>query len=164
MASHAGGAQARAGTSMLACPDWNGDGFDDVLVGEPGFNAGRGRIVCLSGASLGSTTAVVLWSLAPTSTQLSSDANFGRSLALLNDRDGDNRPEVVVGAPYQDGLPGTDCGAVCVVRSNTGTPTLHRVRLGDAAGDLFGWAVSAHDDRNADGAREVIVGAPCGGR
>ena len=162
MASHAGGAQARAGTAMLACPDWNGDGLDDVIVGEPGFNAGRGRIVCLSGASLGSTTAVVLWSLAPTSTQLSSDANFGRSLALLNDRDGDNRPEVVVEAPCQDGLPGTDCGAVCVVRSNAGTPTLHRLRLGDAAGDLFGWAVSAHDDRNADGAREMIVGAPFG--
>ena len=68
----------------------------------------------------------------------------------------------MVGAPYQDGLPGTDCGAVCVVRSNAGTPTLHRVRLGDAAGDLFGWAVSAHDDRNADGAREMIVGAPFG--
>jgi len=60
MASHAGSAQARSGTAMTACPDWNGDGLDDVIVGEPGFNAGRGRIVCLSGASLGSTTAVVL--------------------------------------------------------------------------------------------------------
>jgi glycosylphosphatidylinositol phospholipase D len=162
MASHSGAANVRAGTSMLACPDWNGDGIDDVIVGEPGFNSGRGRIVCLSGASLADATATGLWSLAPTSLQLSSDANFGRSLALLNDRDGDGRPEVIVGAPYQDGAAGTDCGAVCVVRSNAGTPSLHRVRTGDAAGDLFGWAVSAHDDRNSDGAREVIVGAPFG--
>lgn len=162
LASHSGSANARAGTSMLSCPDWNGDGIDDVIVGEPGFNSGRGRVVCLSGASLAGVTATQLWSFAPTSLQVSSDANFGRSLALLNDRDGDGRSELVVGAPYQDGLPGTDCGAVCVVRSNAGTPTLHRVRLGDAAGDLFGWALSAHDDRNSDGAREVIVGAPFG--
>ena len=162
LASHSGGANVRAGTSMLTYSDWNGDGIDDVIVGEPGFNSGRGRIVCLSGASLAGVTASALWSLAPTSVQVSSDANFGRSLALLNDRDGDSRPEIIVGAPYQDGLPGTDCGAVCVVRSNSGAPTLHRVRLGDAAGDLFGWAVSAHDDRNSDGAREVIVGAPFG--
>ena len=162
LASHSGGANVRAGTSMLTYPDWNGDGIDDVIVGEPGFNSGRGRIVCLSGASLAGVTASALWSLAPTSVQVSSDANFGRSLALLNDRDGDSRPEIIVGAPYQDGAAGTDCGAVCVVRSNAGTPILHRVRTGDAAGDLFGWAVSAHDDRNSDGAREVIVGAPFG--
>ena len=114
MASHSGAANVRAGTSMLTYPDWNGDGIDDVIVGEPGFNSSRGRIVCLSGASLAGVTATGLWSLAPTSLQLSIDANFGRSLALMNDRDGDGRPEIIVGAPYQDGAPGTDCGAVCV--------------------------------------------------
>ena len=45
-------ANAQYGKACVRVPDPNVDGYDDLLVGAPGFNSQRAAIYCLSGAYL----------------------------------------------------------------------------------------------------------------
>src|SRR5262245_37248420 len=95
-----GPAGALSGKVGLPIPDQNADGFDDLLIGAPGFNQQRGEIVCISGGFLASGTgAVELWSSAPVA---AAGDQFGFAIAIVGDLTGDGVDDYLVGQPGYD--------------------------------------------------------------
>lgn len=141
------------GTSMINAGDQNADGFKDVIVGAPGFNGGRGAIYCVSGkylaTGLGQT---FVWSLAPT---LTHGAWFGWSLTMAGQILGDSAPDIVVGAPYYDEVPGYD-GALFVIDGST--HLVARICIGGVELNL-GQAVVSVGDQDGDGKGDVVASA-----
>lgn len=77
---------------------------------------------------------------------------FGFACVGLGDGDGDGVRDFAIG------VPGVGTGEVRVFSGRTG---IERYRvLGNAAADLFGYAIDEVDDLDADGAADFVVGAP----
>jgi hypothetical protein len=149
-------ANAQYGRAVLRIPDQNLDGFDDVLVGAPGFDQERGAVYCLSGRFLAHAAgAQTLWTVAPTANQ---GDQFGFALAAVDDVTLDGVADFLVGQPGYDLTAQQDVGAVRLVDGVT-----HAVvsRLsGPQQGARFGHAIVPCGDVDGDGLREVAVGAP----
>jgi hypothetical protein len=92
----------RFGVAVALGPDATGDGMPDVLVGAPGYDSARGRIYLLSGAD---GTTVRTFDGEDRSDQ------FGCSVALGPDVDGDGLGDVLAGACWaDDATHGIDAG------------------------------------------------------
>jgi predicted outer membrane repeat protein len=144
-----GGPGESVGIAVAAVGDVNGDAIDDYVVGAPKFGADRGKVYVYDGA-----TGAQLWARIG---QADGD-EFGRAVAGAGDLDMDGRPEVIVGAPYNDNGGGNNAGRVYVYDGQTGGLIISR--LGAAAGDRFGWSLAGGVDVDDDGVSDVIVGAP----
>ena len=152
-------ADAAFGTSVSTAGDVNGDGFDDVIVGAPGFSNGQDN----EGAAFvyyGSATG-----LSPSQNKVvmsnQSASNFGWSVATAGDVDGDGYSEVIVGAPDYDNGQENE-GAVFVYRGSAAglDTTLKWTAELDQANAVFGTSVATAGDVNGDGYADVIIGAP----
>lgn len=140
------------GAALAAVRDLNGDGVDDLLAGAPNASwsgAGRaGRAFVLSGR-----TGTVLRPLnhpAP-----SAGSNFGSAVSSMPDVDGDDVPDLLVGAPGGGG-PGRAfafSGATGNLLFGLSSPT-------PESGGLFGGAVGRARDLDGDGVSDLAVGAP----
>lgn len=122
--------------------DFDGDGVDDIAVGDPFADGSRGAVHLLSGDKV---VPVTVQGLAP-------GDGFGWSLRLAQ-VDGDACADLVIGAPYTDVDGEQDAGAVYVVHGG-GTAPPERLTAPEPqrfAG--FGWSVAARGDL-------VAVGAP----
>lgn len=138
------------GNSVCGIGDINGDGFDDILVGEPfddtnGPAAGSARV--FSGAD-GSTLYTLLGN--------STGDLFGQSVSDTGDVNGDGIGDFIVGA-YWDDSNGFNSGSASVF-SGADASMLYSFG-GDSDGDFFGYAVSGAGDVDADGTPDVIIGA-----
>lgn len=140
----------------VACGDVNGDGFADVLVGEPDTQIGLaldvGRAYVFFGPTL--TTSVTL-----NQPVAQAGADFGQAVAIA-DLTGDGIGDAIVGAPEAK-LGAVTSGQVYVYAG----PTLGTVTTVNdpnaAAGAHFGWSVAA-GDTDADGKQDLVVGIPDG--
>ncbi len=81
---------------------------------------------------------------------------FGVSVSGAGDVNGDGRPDLIVGAWFDDNN-GISSGSARVFSSSDGS-TLFTF-YGDDAFDEFGWSVSGAGDINGDGYADLIVGA-----
>lgn len=90
------------GSSVTTMGDVNGDGFDDVLIGDA-YNWGKAH--AYFGAQTG-LSSIPDWS-SPDGDQ--QEAGFGLSVAFAGDLRNDGSPEVLIGAPYFDAT-NTDAG------------------------------------------------------
>jgi hypothetical protein len=86
---------------------------------------------------------------------------FGYSVHYAGDIDGDNDPDVIVGAPYHTDGAKTECGAMYVycggeILNNTANYTVY----GETSGDHFGWSVGFAGDINGDGYNDTLASAP----
>ena len=81
---------------------------------------------------------------------------FGQSVAITGDVNGDGKADVIVGA-YQDDNNGTDSGSAHIFSGADGS-TLY-IFNGDNDSDYFGASVASAGDVNGDGKADVIVGA-----
>ena len=141
-------AEGRLGFSVAGVGDVNGDGRDDFAasaIGETPNGTDSGRVYVWSG-----TTGAVLhvFEGAQAGDQL------GYSIAGIGDVDGDGRPDILVGAPGEQG----GRGAARVYSGASGA--LLHVTFGDAPGDRLGEAVANVGDVDGDGLTEWAVGAP----
>ncbi|MCA8941229.1 MAG: FG-GAP repeat protein, partial [Planctomycetes bacterium] len=132
------------GHSLAFITDLDGDGVDEILVGEPGWGAGVVEVRA-------SETSVLFQLVGD-----SAGSRFGSSVDRAGDVNDDGVEDFVVGA-YLDDTNGMDAGLVRVFSGVDGT-ILYSF-YGDAPGDRLGASVSGAGDVNDDGHDDIIAGA-----
>ncbi len=144
------------GSSVASAGDVNGDGYDDLLVGDPGYANGQvveGRVDLYLGGPSGLAASPV-WSFESDS----SGARLGE-VAFAGDLNADGFDDFLVGAPQWDAAR----GRVWVWRGHpSGQPTL-LVAVGGTPLSNYGQALGTAGDVDGDGADEALVGAPGAG-
>lgn len=167
-----GGQNDLAGFSVSAAGDFNGDGFEDFLVGArnatPNGASAAGAGYVIFGKAAGFPALVDLAALdAAEGVEIRGEAvgdGLGFSVSRAGDVNGDGFDDVIVGA-----WRAANSGAAYVVFGRAGPGTAIEVSSltaatgfkiqGEAAGDQAGRAVGAAGDVNGDGFDDVIVGA-----
>ncbi len=163
--------------------DFNGDGFEDLVVGVPYDTPGGSVTVFYSDADGLSTTPLQTFSQdspgagdsPPIAGEAESGDLFGSALAV-GDFNGDGRSDLAVGVPGED-LPGvgadrkgTDAGAIHIIygggfaldsRGNQilTLSNVNRYRNLNKPGSFFGSRL-ATGDLNGNGISDLIVGVP----
>jgi len=144
------------GYSVSGAGDVNKDGYDDVIVGAYGNDAGgttAGRAyIYYSGPSMDSVADVIL-------TGAAAGDYFGWSVSGAGDVNKDSYDDVIVGAPLNDGG-GTKKGRAYVYYGGASMDSTADVVLtGEGSDDSFGYSVSGAGDVNDDGSDDVVIGA-----
>jgi hypothetical protein len=146
--------EAQLGYSVGTAGDVNGDGYSDVIVGEPYYDGGQideGQVHVYYGSEAG---------LATTHWTQESDqggAEFGHSVGVAGDVNGDGYADVIIGAPFYDrGVP--DCSGRIYIYHGSATG-LATSPAWDYYGGLTGYAVGTAGDVNGDGYADIIFGA-----
>jgi len=156
------GPEDRAGKTLSATGDTDGDGAHDLVIGAPYNDAGgadAGAVYVTNGAVTGSVD------LATADAKLvgESPGDYAGCYVISDgDVDADGFDDVLAGA-YSEGTGGVEAGAVYLVSG----PVSGQVDLaaatakvtGESAGDHLGYSMSCGCDVDADGHDDVLVGA-----
>ena len=151
--------RAHTGQSVSSAGDVNGDGYDDVIVGAPQFDAGQtdeGAAFLYLGRSAG-----IDWTASWTADSGAAGDNLGWCVADAGDVNGDGYDDVAVGVPYHDA--GADDGGAVFVYLGSADGLADApdwIFTGDAAGMKLGLEVATAGDVNGDGYSDLLVGAP----
>ncbi len=138
------------GSTVLNAGDINNDGYDDLLVGSPGYEYGSGRVyIYLGGSEFNNVADFVL------SGSGEAGALFGCALAS-GDVNGDGLSDVLIGAKK-----GGINGKVYIYLGNENFSTIPNCILkGENENDFFGESVAVVEDINKDGFNDFAIGAP----
>jgi hypothetical protein len=114
------------GMSVARAGDVNGDGFADLVVGEPGYNSYAGAAYVYFGGATGVAGPPIV---------LLGSGEFGESLAGAGDTDGDGFGDLVIGAP-------AGAGTASLYRGGAKGPAGPAVtRAGPSGRGEFGYSV-----------------------
>jgi MYXO-CTERM domain-containing protein len=159
-------AGAKLGAALSGAGDVNGDGFDDLLVGAPGFadgQTGEGQVQLFLGSASGfAADQPPDWTYAADQEY----AELGSAVASAGDVNGDGYDDLLVGVPYGSSDP-TDSsqaseGLVLLFLGSATGPAGVPDRVIDLnqKGAHLGAAVAGVGDVNGDTYDDVLVGAP----
>ena len=166
--------------SVSSAGDFNGDGYDDIIIGtrdaEPNGIRNSGSTYIVYGKVNGFDTNINLGNLAASDGFRIDGENKGDwsgwSVSSAGDFNGDGYDDIIIGAPNADPNGGDD-GSTYVVfgkadGSNGLNGTIELSELdgsdgfridGENGGDWSGWSVSSAGDINGDGYDDIIIGA-----
>lgn len=154
----------RFGLSVAGAGDFNGDGYDDVVIGAPfytGSQPNSGAFYLFYGGPGSGANGDATYDLkfAPTVSSGYPGVLIGFALAGLGDQNGDGYDDIAVGAP-DAGPGGVGLGAVHILYGGPGA-AWPGLSLHATIQNFDGYSVGAADV-NHDGAKDVIVGSPFG--
>jgi hypothetical protein len=146
------------GNSISTAGDVNGDGYSDVIIGEPGYKVAgvsRGRALVYLGSPSGLSTSPN-WSVIGTTTDL------GRAVSTAGDVNGDGYSDVIVSTAYgtidSANILG---GAYLYLGSSSGLSSTPAWRArGTKYFENYGNSVCTAGDINGDGYSDIVIGAP----
>jgi hypothetical protein len=146
------------GTSVANAGDVDGDGYDDLVVGSPGYSltlGDEGHAFLFSGSASGlSTTATWTW------TGLAGGGHAGQVVCGAGDVNGDGYADVAVAAPDVGASYNADTGTVYVFHgSASGLSSMPDWSEAGANGN-FGASMDSAGDVNGDGFADLVVGNP----
>ena len=138
------------GASVSTAGDVNGDGYDDILIGDPLFGTTGRATIYLGGASGPDHT--LDWFVNQT-------GRTGHCVAGAGDVNGDGYADVIVGSPWYTNTLGSE-GAFFVYHGGASGPdnVADRTVIGDEVAQYLGYAVARAGDVNGDGYGDVLVG------
>jgi len=148
-------ANIQMGYAVSNAGDLNNDGFQDVIVGAPGYKSNEGAVFAFYGSANG---------LNPRSYTILekhvADGKFGMFLSGGGDVNGDGFDDIVVGTPFYSGDFGYDQGAIYVFYgSSAGVQTTPDIFDEIQNNGYFGISVAIAKDLNGDGYDDILVGA-----
>jgi hypothetical protein len=145
------------GTALSGGGDYNGDGYDDFVVGSPRSDTAAndaGRVRVYSGLD-----ATLLHDFSGTS----ADQQFGFSVGGRGDVNADGYADIIVGAPYPSPGMTQPAGDVFVYSGIDGSQ-LHHVPAPDFGSYTwrydFGYSVAIIHDLDGDGRDDFVIGSP----
>ncbi len=142
------------GYAVSGAGDVDGDGLDDIVVGEPGHYPSGGSPDTGAVRVFRGFDGAEIFSQAG----MAGGDRLGHSVADATDIDGDGFADVVAGAPFSDSPDGPDFGQVWVIRGPSGT--IYCVTGTGGAYGHSGEAVLGPGDRDGDGKGDFVYGAP----
>jgi hypothetical protein len=157
---------AKQAFAMRGLGDINGDGFDDLIIGQPRYDQSFHVILGNSG---GFAADLDVASLNGTNGFSITGDGIGFSASGAGDVNGDGFADIVIGSPNIYNGAGVDSGGARIVfgRSGPFTPTLNISALNGTDGFTFtglkseeftGYSVSSAGDVNGDGFADIIIG------
>jgi len=181
----------------IAGGDINNDGKNDIIVGAPldniivnGQSGTVGKVYAFNGATLSTSTTPFLNiqlsgnTIIKEGINLATKALFGFSVAVTEDLNGDNKKDIIVGAPTYAGIKNdifgnptlldVQSGGAFIFLTNGGNNNLTITKLEPIKSDLlgiltaningllFGYSVDGLGDYNSDGHPDVVATAPAG--
>ena len=155
-------ANAHFGHAVSIAGDVDGDGYADVIVGAPDYDAppeeDAGAAFVYHGGSTGLGTGSADWVV----TGGQEDAHFGYSVSTAGDLNDDGYTDVIVGAPGYDGDQADGGAAFAYHGGPTGlaTGSADWTSVGDQSAAQLGTVVSTAGDVDGDGYADVVIGAP----
>ena len=162
------------GNGVAAIGDLDGDGIGDLAVGTPhdddgGFDTGAVWILFLNSDGTVKDEQKISDTAGGFAGILDEGDEFGTSVALIGDVDGDGTDDLAVGAPYDDDGSGFASGALWILFMNPDGTVKGEQKISDVAGDfdgellegdLFGFSIAGLGDLDGDGFLDIAVGAP----
>ncbi len=153
------------GNSVSTAGDVNGDGYDDLIVGEPYTLKGNAYVFLGSATGIGDCNLSAGCIPDATITGAVADDSLGFSVSAAGDVDNDGYEDVIVGSVWGEGAKGEAyilSGAAAGIADCTiggACPSLSATITGAAVDDYLGDSVSMSGDVNNDGYQDVAVGA-----
>ena len=154
------------GASLAAAGDLNQDGVQDLILGSPDYDSGRGGLIVLIMRRDGTVDESVLYGsgIGDFKSLLQTGDGFGYAITVVGDLDGDGGVELAVSAPGRNLIFILSVSPRSALSARPQIRLMNQFQLAHPAG-----ALAAVGDLGQDGVLDIVAGHPnlgvgCGGK